>query len=94
MHIPANLLAIIVSVFVLLGAGGAMAAESFKVGVLKFGTVNWLMETVRYHRLDERNGFSLDVLPLASKNATSIALLSGAADAIVTDWFWVLRQPP
>jgi NitT/TauT family transport system substrate-binding protein len=92
MRSPASLLAIVLSVLVLLGAGGAMAAEIFKVGVLKFGTVNWLLDTVRHHRLDERNGFSLDVLPLASKNATSIAFLAGEADAIVTDWFWVLRQ--
>lgn len=92
MRSPASLLAIVLSVLVLLGARGATAAEIFKVGVLKFGTVNWLMDTVRHHRLDERYGFSLDVLPLASKNATSIALLAGEVDAIVTDWFWVLRQ--
>ncbi len=92
MRIPASLLAIFLSLSVLLGARGAAAAEQFKVGVLKFGTVNWLMDTMRHHRLDERNGFALDVLPLASKNATSIAFLGGEVDAIVTDWFWVLRQ--
>lgn len=84
--------AIALSIIVLLAAYGTSVAKSFRVGVLKFGTVNWLMDTIRHHRLDVRNGFSLDVLPLASKTATSTALLSGEVDAIVTDWFWVLRQ--
>ncbi len=70
----------------------ATAKETLKVGVLKFGTVNWLMDVITHHKLDEKQNFKLELLKLASKNATSVALLSGAADTIVTDWFWALRE--
>lgn len=70
----------------------AQTEEKLKVGILKFGTVNWLMDVIRHHELDRKNGFELELLALASKNATSVALLSGEADTIVTDWFWALRE--
>lgn len=92
MRIPTRLIAIVLVLCVLFGARSATAAEVFKVGVLKFGAVNWLMNSVQHHGLDRKNGFKLEILPLASKNATSIALLAGETDAIVTDWFWTLRQ--
>jgi len=68
------------------------AAGTFKVGILKFGTVNWFLDVIKHHGLDEKAGFELELRPLASKNATSVALLSGAVDSIVTDWFWALRE--
>ncbi|MDJ0896834.1 MAG: ABC transporter substrate-binding protein [Alphaproteobacteria bacterium] len=70
----------------------AQAAETLRVGVLKFGTVNWVLDTVRHHKLDQAEGFALEVLPLASKSATSVALQAGEADVIVTDWIWAHRQ--
>ena len=91
MRMRVSIIAFMLATTLFAGVRGT-AAEPFKVAVLKFGTVNWVMDVVRHHRLDEQNGFKLDLLPLASKNATSIALLGGEADAIVTDWFWVLRQ--
>jgi NitT/TauT family transport system substrate-binding protein len=63
-----------------------------RVAVLKFGTVNWLMNTIAHHELDAKHGYTLDVVPLAGKAATTIALQSGDADAIVTDWVWAMRQ--
>lgn len=68
------------------------AADRLTVGVLKFGTVNWQLRTVKDHGLDQAAGVDLEILPLASKNATSIALQAGTADMIVTDWIWALRQ--
>ena len=80
-------------IILLVGQQGAYAKEpSLKVGVLKFGTVNWAMNVIRHHRFDRSNGFTLEVVGLASKNATSVAFLAGDVDAFVTDWFWVLRQ--
>ena len=77
----------------LAAASATDAADNrFKVAVLKFGTVNWAMDVIKHHGLDRKNDFSLEVLGLASKNATSVAFLSGEVDAFVTDWFWVLRQ--
>lgn len=63
-----------------------------KVGVLKFGTVNWLLDVIKHHQLDVKHGINLEVLPLGSKNATHVAIQGGAADVIVSDWIWVTRQ--
>ena len=60
--------------------------------MLKFGTVNWELDVIRQHRLDEREGFELAVTGLASTQATKVALLAGGTDIIVTDWIWVSRQ--
>lgn len=77
--------------FVIFALTGAHA-EQIRVGVLKFGTVNWQLDVVKHNGFDRDEGLDLEVLPLASKNATSIALQAGEADAIVTDWVWALRQ--
>lgn len=69
-----------------------VVAGTVKVGVLKFGTVNWELDVVRTHGLDEAEGVSVEVRPLASKGATTIALQAGDVDVIVTDWIWVSRQ--
>ncbi len=66
--------------------------ERIRVGVLKFGTVNWELDVIKHHGLDRAEGIRLDIVQLASKQATAIALQAGGADAIVTDWIWVSRQ--
>lgn len=63
-----------------------------RAGVLKFGTVNWELQTIRTHQLDRAEGFQLDVVPYAGKLATTTALHGEAVDLIVNDWFWVSRQ--
>lgn len=63
-----------------------------RVGVLKFGTINWEMDVIKRHQLDQKAGFKLDVVPLASKNASSVALQGEAVDIILSDWVWVSRQ--
>ena len=63
-----------------------------RVGVLQFGTINWEMDTIIHHQLDTQRGFRLAVHPFASKNASAVALQSGAVDVIMTDLFWVSRQ--
>lgn len=63
-----------------------------RVAVLKFGTVNWLMETVKSRELDNAEGISLEVVPLAGKPATEIAFQSGDVDLLVTDWVWAMGQ--
>jgi NitT/TauT family transport system substrate-binding protein len=78
----------------LLAAGVAAAADlgTVKVGVLKFGTVNWELDVVKAHKLDEREGFTLEVQAYASNDAADVALMGGAVDAIVEDWLFVSRQ--
>lgn len=63
-----------------------------RVAVLQFGTVNWEMDVIRHHKLDEKYHFSLEVTPVAGKNASSVALQSDAVDLIYSDWVWVNRQ--
>lgn len=63
-----------------------------KAAVLKFGTVNWELDTIRHFGLDEANGFRLEVEGVAGNPATQVAFQSGAADIIVSDWLWVARQ--
>jgi NitT/TauT family transport system substrate-binding protein len=75
----------------ILGAEPARA-DSLKAGILKFGTVEWLLDVIKEHKLDAREGYTLNSLALASNNALQVALLGREADVIVTDWFWVLRQ--
>lgn len=63
-----------------------------RVGVLKFGTVNWEIDVIKHHQLDKKYQFDLKVMSLASKNASAVALQSDAVDIILSDWLWVNRQ--
>lgn len=63
-----------------------------RAAVLKTGTVNWELDTIRHFGLDKSNGFTLEVTELAGNPATQIALQGGVADIIVSDWIWVARQ--
>jgi NitT/TauT family transport system substrate-binding protein len=74
------------------GVGQAVAAEVVRVGVLKFGTVSWELDTIKRHKLDEKYGITVDVQAFAGEDATNVALMAGAVDMIVSDWLWVSRQ--
>lgn len=70
----------------------AQDMPSLRIAVLKFGTVNWEMETIRANGLDTAQGFTLEPIGLAGGAASKIAFQGGAADAMVSDWIWVARQ--
>ncbi len=88
------------TVFLLLAAAGplgpsvveAAEAPSIRLAVLKYGTVNWELNVIKHHGLDRKAGIALDVVALANKDATTIALNAGDVNMIVTDWIWVSRQ--
>ena len=63
-----------------------------KVGVLKWGTVNWELQTLLKEKLDDKNNYKLEVVGLANKNATATAFQGGEVDVIITDFIWVNRQ--
>lgn len=63
-----------------------------RIAVLKFGTVNWELDTIRHHGFDSAQGFALEVQGVASSSAAQIAFQGGQADVIVSDWLWVARQ--
>ncbi len=69
-----------------------VAQPEVRVGVLKFGTVNWEIDVIKHHQLDKKFQFDLTVTALASKNASAVALQSEAVDIILSDWLWVNRQ--
>jgi len=76
----------------LLFAAPAYADGKVRIGVLKFGTVNWEVDTIKANGFDSANGFDLEVLELAGNDATKVALQAGAVDIIVSDWLFVARQ--
>lgn len=90
------LLALAAGAGLLLAAPAGIAAEprlgSLKVGVLKFGTVNWELDVIKHHGLDAKEGFTLDVQAFGGNDAADVALMGDAVDAIVEDWLWVSRQ--
>lgn len=89
-----SLLSIIIVGFVVLFWAAPASADKpvVRVAVLKFGTVNWLLDTVIHKGLDDEAGVKLEVVPLAGKAATTIAFQSGDVDMMVTDWVWAMRQ--
>lgn len=77
----------------LLPARNAFASQGHvRLTSIRFGSVNWLIETIRNEGLDKKHGFDLQVVEVANNTAAPIALLAGEADVVVSDWTWALRQ--
>lgn len=72
-------------------SGSANAQESVRIGALKFGTVNWELDTISKNGLDARNGVKMEVSYFAGEDASNIAFQAGEVDIIVTDWLEVAR---
>jgi NitT/TauT family transport system substrate-binding protein len=70
----------------------AAATTTVRLGVLQFGTVQWLAETIRRRGLDAARGFTLAQVKLANTEAGRVALMAGAADLVVSDWLFVAMQ--
>jgi NitT/TauT family transport system substrate-binding protein len=65
---------------------------TLRAAVLKFGTVNWELNTIQHNGLDTANGFNLEVQGMAGGAAAKVAFQAGETDVIVSDWLWVARQ--
>jgi len=78
--------------FVVSGAVLAEELKPLRVGELQFGTVSWELDVVEHHKLAEREGVEMEIVPLSSTNALNVALQSGDIDMVVGDWIWVSRQ--
>jgi NitT/TauT family transport system substrate-binding protein len=63
-----------------------------RVGAVKYGSLNWLIETIRAEGLDRKFGLELTTIELSNNHAGPISLLSGGSDVVVSDWTWALRQ--
>jgi NitT/TauT family transport system substrate-binding protein len=68
------------------------AADRIRIAAQKTGTLAWELDIIRSHGLDRQADLDLQVVELASPEAGKIALRSGSADLIVSDWLWVARE--
>lgn len=77
-----------------LSSGTIQAAEPtpVRLGLVKFGTVAWEVETIKRQGFAAPAGLDVRVIDLANTEAGKIALLSGVVDMIVADWIWTSRQ--
>jgi NitT/TauT family transport system substrate-binding protein len=76
----------------LLSAAPVAAADRMRLFVQKTGTTGWELAAVAAVGLDKVVGLELDVTELASPDAAKVAIRSGAADIVVSDWLWVARE--
>ena len=85
---------ILLAAIILAGTSGApsRAAETIRLAVQKTGTFAWELAVIRAHGLDRKADLTIQVSELASPEAGKIALRSGGADVIVSDWLWVSRE--
>lgn len=72
--------------------GFARASTPVRLTSVRSGSVSWLIDTIRAEGIDKKHGLNLQVVEVANNPAAPIALLSGSADVIVSDWTWALRQ--
>jgi NitT/TauT family transport system substrate-binding protein len=82
----------IVAALALLQIGAASAADTIRIAAQKTGTFAWELAVIRAHGLDREAGLTLEVRELASPEAGKIALRSGDADIMISDWLWVSRE--
>jgi NitT/TauT family transport system substrate-binding protein len=63
-----------------------------RLGILQFGTVQWLADVIQRHHLDAAHDVMLQTVKLASAEAGRIALMAGSTDIVVSDWTMVASQ--
>lgn len=68
------------------------AGAPLRLGSVKYGSLAWVIETIRALELDKKAGLEIDVVDVASNQAGPVALLADGADVIVSDWTWAMRQ--
>ena len=69
-----------------------MKADTLKIAVLKYGSVNWEYDVIKYHKLDKKNNVKIQKIEVTNKDASAVAFLSKSLDIFVTDWIWVSKQ--
>lgn len=68
------------------------AGAALRLGSVKYGSLSWVIETIRAHDLAKKAGLEIEVIEVASNQAGPVALLANGADVIVSDWTWAMRQ--
>ncbi len=67
-------------------------ANTLKIAVLKYGSVNWEFNVIKHHQLDKKNNVKIQKIEVTNKDASAVAFLSKSVDIFVTDWIWVSKQ--
>ncbi len=70
----------------------AQTSMPVRLTSVRYGSVSWIIETIRAEGIDKKYGLDLRVVEVANNNAAPIALLSGEVDIVVSDWTWAMRQ--
>jgi NitT/TauT family transport system substrate-binding protein len=65
---------------------------ALRLGILQFGTVQWVADVIRRHRLDAAHQVLLETVTLANTDAGRVALMAGSADVVVSDWLFAATQ--
>jgi NitT/TauT family transport system substrate-binding protein len=68
------------------------ASAPLRLGSVKYGSLSWVIETIRALELEKKAGLEIEVVEIASNQAGPVALLANGADVIVSDWTWAMRQ--
>ncbi len=63
--------------------------ETVNVGVLLNGTASWEMKVIQDLKLDEHNGFKLELKDVSGKEASHVALMANDVDIVLSDFVWV-----
>jgi len=84
--------ACLVASAVLPGCGETVKSDGLRLATVKYGSLNWLVQTILRHKLDEKAGLKLDIVEVANNQGGPVALLSNEADVVVSDWTWAMRQ--
>ena len=69
-----------------------LKANTIKIAVLKYGSVNWEYNVIKHHKLDKKNNIKIQKVEVTNKDASAVAFLSKSVDIFVTDWIWVSKQ--
>jgi len=85
-------LRLVVATAMALAATSAHAADRIRLAVQKTGTLAWELDVIKTHGLDRKLDLQIDTIELASTEAGKIALKSGSADLMLSDWLWVARE--
>lgn len=90
--LPLGRRAILAGVPALAVPAHATDLPAIRLGLVRFGTVQWIAEVIRRHGLDAAHRFRLAAVPLASPEAGRIAIMGGQAEIVVLDWPFVAAQ--
>jgi NitT/TauT family transport system substrate-binding protein len=85
-------LRLVVAAAMAVAATSATAADRIRLAVQKTGTLAWELDVIKTHGLDRKLDLQIDTIELASTEAGKIALKSGSADLMLSDWLWVARE--